>query len=524
MQKDFFSKAQICPAPLHSEGGDDLVAAKRLSNCSTPEARALVAYQTANHLKILPLAILDLNGATKTFTAAAAPVIDDFERLKMLKFCTNMQIRLIPVAATILKEAIFKAYFGDDSTLRVCAEQAQAAVKEEPHSDSFEVGEHGEAATFLSGLIEYGVSHQASDIHFIPTQDGALLRLRIDGELRENCQAVNTKKLHQQLVSRIKVLAKLPLGKTFSPLDGAFKIEIAEKRISIRVSIMPTIHGEKAVLRILGQSKVVRLEQLNLNARIRIALEEAALTGEGAIIFSGPTGSGKTSSAYAVLALLRDKAKNIITIEDPVEIMMDGISQTSVSEILGLGFSAGLISALRQDPDVVLLGEIREAEVAQLALNMALTGHLLLSTIHARSVLDIPLRLSNFGVDNALLAQSLTLLVSQRLLPRLCNQCKVLDLTASNHYGFDVYQGTGCAACDYSGYAGRIVAVEALSIDDDIRSALANGFLSAKDLKKVTTSQNYFPMAEDLLALLKEGSISEKSYQERAGRVLQFKR
>ena len=518
MTDEFFSKVVIYPTQLTKKNidvlsEDDMVAAKRLSVCSNSHARAIVPYNTAKSLQVLPLSIIELGAGQKVLSVATSGSADDIEKIKTLKFCTSFPIKLVPVKEHILQEALFIAYYGDDKALANRVEEAQDIIHDENSNKSFTTNSKcGVAASFLDGLMEYAISHHASDIHFIPTVSGGILRLRIDGELRENREAINTIKLHQQIIARIKVLSKCSISRLYMPFDSSFKLRIDDRLIFIRVSIMPTIHGEKAVLRFLCNGQNYSLEQLNIDVRFCDLLKRFALKGEGAILFSGPTGSGKTSSIYALLKLLREKAKNIITLEDPVEIELKGVSQTSIAEAQGFGFAEGLRSILRQDPDVVMVGEIRDAKAAQIALQAALTGHLLLSTIHTRSVLDIPLRLSHFGVDNSLLAQSLSLLISQRLIPRLCAQCKVIDLHSSKKFNLDVYQPVGCACCDYSGFDTRIVAMEALIINKKIRQGMSLGEIDAESLSKNLTEDNYFSFNKSLFALLKSGLITAEHY------------
>jgi len=504
MQNKFFSKAEIYPLICTNKEDsttEDLQAAKRLSLCSSYDARKLIPFETAKKLNVLPLSIIQI-GYEKRFSVATAPYINDNERLKILKFCTNLRIQQINVKNNILNEALNLAYLGDDNRLVEKTSLAQEATSLDNETRIEELEAIGEVSTFLSGIIDYAVTHQASDIHFIPIHDGAILRLRINGDIRENRTAINSLHFHQEVISRLKVLAKLPISKVICPLDGSFKQKIADKLISIRVNIMPTIHGEKAVLRLLGVNQLFSLEKLGFNQTCCKILKENIFRKEGAILFSGPTGSGKSSSLYALLNLLRDKSKNIISIEDPVEMELVGISQTNISE--QLTYKDCLKAVLRQDPDVIMVGEIREAEVAKLALNAALTGHLLLSTIHVRSVLDIPMRLFHLGIDQALIAQTLSVLISQRLLPKLCDKCKVIDL--NQKYDFPCFKAVGCQVCDHSGYLGRVLTAEVLIIDDNLRAMITTNHITAIDLKHYLTKENF--IVQDNLELLKSGLIS----------------
>ena len=513
MIDEFFERIKPTASPLTPEPPvEQEYSAKSLSLCSTKAARALLDYRTAAAFGVLPLGIIETAG--RTIFSAACGHEDHTELQAALRFSTGMDTKLLPVPAGVLPEAIFKAYHRDDEVLRQRGERARDATAAEPHESSAPAFHppSGEAASFLASLIEFAIAQQASDIHLIPTARGALIRLRIDGRLCENDSVIDNRRFHQQLITRLKVLANLSIAQSFAPQDGRFEAPMPDRRLPVRLSLMPTVHGEKAVLRLLGSHRPMGLEDLRMNPRALRLLHEVIDCQQGTVLFSGPTGSGKTSSIYAVLNQLAAANLNIITIEDPVEIELHGVSQTSIDAAHGLGYGECLRSVLRQDPDVIVLGEIRDGESAAMALHAALTGHLVLSTVHARNVFEVLLRLAHFRLDQTLLAQGLNLLFSQRLIPKLCERCKVIDLTASQGRNCKVYQEVGCAACDYTGFQGRTLAVEAFRFDPDTARRLATGQLHPAELPQVTAPHNYVPLCEDLAMLLDSGQISWKHF------------
>jgi len=492
---------------LNNTGCEQGYTARNLSLCSTRAARALIDYGTASSLRVLPLGVIELGGRS-IFTAAAG-ACGDAETLAALKFSTGMEVKLVPVPAELLQDAIFQAYHGDEAQLAKAASSAQAATAGAGAGEPAPLRPpSGEAASFLASLIEFAAAEQASDIHLIPMAEGSVIRLRIGGRLRENECAINNPRFHQQLITRLKVLANLDVARSFAPIDGRFAARLAHRRMPVRLSLMPTVHGEKAVLRLFGAGPLLGLDDLGMRPRARMLLETAAERRHGALLFCGPTGSGKTSSMYAMLRLLRAQTLNIITIEDPVEIEIEGISQTSIDERHQLGYSECLRSVLRQDPDVIMLGEIRDRTSADMALHAALSGHLVLSTVHARTVFDVYARLGHFGLDPVVSAGGLSLLLAQRLVPRLCAACKVIDLQASRAARCSVYQAVGCSACDYSGYDGRVLAVEALSLE----GAARDGGIRPEELRDAAGPGNYLPLKDDLRHLLENGRISWKHF------------
>jgi len=309
------------------------------------------------------------------------------------------------------------------------------------------------------------------------------------------------------------VLANLNIAKRALPQDGAFSVLAGRDKVFIRVSIMPTVSGEKAVLRFTGGRGVLPLLELGLHPLTLFSIQTVCRKLGGAILFCGPTGSGKTTTMYSVLDSLSENNINLVSIEDPVETVLMGVSQTAINEQEGLTYASCLKAIVRQDPDVILLGEIRDSESAQMALRATLTGHLLLSSIHARNVFDVLLRLRNLGIDDLTMAQGVALIICQRLIPSLCDSCKVIDLKNSNIAKRELFQPVGCKQCDYSGFAGRVLADESLLITKELSDCIASGEISTARLREFADNKSYVSLDSSVRTLLKEGIICMDGFE-----------
>ena len=327
----------------------------------------------------------------------------------------------------------------------------------------------------INGLIAEAVRLGASDIHIEPFEQALIVRLRVDGVLREVLSL--TPRIAAMLVSRVKVMAKLDIAEKRLPQDGRISLALGGKSLDVRVSTLPARMGERVVMRILDKDQAgLRLADLGMSPSVLTALETAVREPHGIILVTGPTGSGKTTTLYAALAVLNDNSRNILTIEDPVEYAVHGIGQTQVNTKVGMTFAAGLRAILRQDPDVVMVGEIRDSETAQIAVQASLTGHLVLSTVHTNDAAGAVVRLRDMGVEPFLLASTLRLIIAQRLVRRLCEHCRApepADASAAALAGIAPgqihYRSVGCSHCAHTGYQGRIGVYEAIRVDDQLR-------------------------------------------------------
>ncbi len=331
----------------------------------------------------------------------------------------------------------------------------------------------------INGIIAEAVRAGASDIHLEPYESVLIVRMRVDGVLRESLSL--NPRITPLLVSRIKVMARLDIAEKRVPQDGRIPLALGGKTLDVRVSTLPSRAGERVVLRILDKDQAgLSLDQLGMDAEAHDAFRTALREPNGIILVTGPTGSGKTTSLYAGLSLLNDATRNILTVEDPVEYAIDGVGQTQVNPKVGMTFAAGLRAILRQDPDVVMVGEIRDVETAGVAVQASLTGHLVLSTVHTNDAAGAVTRLRDMGVEPFLLASTLRLIVAQRLVRRLCGECRRSEaadaataLLIGVQKGATVWRAQGCGACNHTGYVGRVGVYETLKIDDRVRRLIA---------------------------------------------------
>jgi len=349
--------------------------------------------------------------------------------------------------------------------------------------DLLEAADDAPIIRLINALLTEAIKEGASDIHIEPFENRLVVRLRVDGVLRQILE--QQKAITSLIVSRIKVMAKLDIAEKRLPQDGRISLRIAGRSVDVRVSTLPSGHGERVVLRILDkQAGRIDLERLGMNKTSLDVMNEMIKKPHGIILVTGPTGSGKTTSLYAVLTRLNDRQRNIMTVEDPIEYYLDGVGQTAVNTKVEMTFAKGLRAILRQDPDVVMIGEIRDLETAEIAVQASLTGHLVLSTLHTNTAVGAVTRLRDMGVEPFLLSSSLVGVVAQRLVRKLCPQCKrpvkasekdcgLLEATASNPP--IIYQPQGCEHCSHLGYRGRVGIYELIEIDDEIRNMVHDG-------------------------------------------------
>ncbi len=330
----------------------------------------------------------------------------------------------------------------------------------------------------INAVLSQAVQEKVSDIHVEPYEDRVSIRFRIDGILDEVLSPKPA--LAPILVSRLKVMAKLDIAEKRIPQDGRITVKLAGHAVDIRVSTIPSAHGERVVLRLLDQaSGQLGLEQISMSPDVRTRFEKALKKPHGIILVTGPTGSGKTTSLYAGLNYLNSRTRNILTIEDPIEYLLTGIGQTQVNTKVDMTFARGLRAILRQDPDVVMIGEIRDQETAQIAVQASLTGHLVMSTLHTNTAIGAVMRLQDMGVEPFLLSSSLEGLMAQRLVRVLCNECKEpYEVTESENVrlgmpvGETVYRAVGCGSCNQSGYRGRTGIYELIIVDETLRQLI----------------------------------------------------
>ncbi|MCU7799171.1 MAG: Flp pilus assembly complex ATPase component TadA [gamma proteobacterium symbiont of Lucinoma myriamae] len=364
----------------------------------------------------------------------------------------------------------------------------------------------------VNHLFERVLDLNASDIHFEPEEQSFNVRCRVDGIM----QQIETLPIRAQLpvTSRLKLMAKLDIGEKRLPQDGRIDYSLGQKKIDMRVSTLPGVHGESVVLRILDRSDIqVKLEQLGMPHRVLDNWEKLIKQPHGMILVTGPTGSGKTTTLYATLEKISTKQQKMITVEDPVEYQLDGITQIQVNSKIGLSFASGLRSIVRQDPDVIMIGEIRDHETASIAIESALTGHLVFSTLHTNDAAGSISRLQDMGVEPYLISSSLLAIQAQRLVRKICPDCcgehsmtdveaKLLGILPEEM--FSVHRGEGCNQCGGTGYRGRIGLYELLIISDEIRYLINTG-ADANIMRKKAVEQGMLTLRQDALSKLTHG-------------------
>lgn len=396
------------------------------------------------------------------------------ERLLVMLFDEGAWDSSIPVTSATSFEEV------DDSEELDEEEAAEAA--EVIHLDQAPPpGRDGRIIRYVNGIFEQALQNGASDIHIEPYEEACRVRLRVDGVLSEI--APPPMGMLAAVISRLKVLSKMDIAERRLPQDGAIALRSGERRIDMRVNTCPTVFGEKVVMRVLDKNALPHdLKMLGMNDRQYQDLTESIRSPHGLMLVTGPTGSGKSTTLYSCLNALNDHETNLCTVEDPVEFKFDGINQVQTRAKVGLDFASALRAFLRQDPDVIMVGEVRDRETAEICMRAALTGHFVFSTLHTNDALSSVTRLQNMGVEPFLLASTLELLVAQRLVRRLCVECKVpyqIDLEASQRYGISrdepVFRPGSCSRCRETGYKGRLAVFEVIRINQTLKDLIQRG-------------------------------------------------
>lgn len=380
-------------------------------------------------------------------------------------------------------------------------------------SDLLTSEESAPVIKFVNALFYQALKKRASDIHIEVHEKRSEVRFRIDGALIKNADLDN--KIATLIISRIKVISNLDISEKRIPQDGRTQVKIAGKSIDVRVSVLPTYYGERVVMRMLMQSEdIPHMVDLGFEQKLVNQLDELLKHSHGIILVTGPTGSGKSTTLHAFLQEVAKPDINVITVEDPVEYKADNINQIQTNPKAGLTFASGLRSILRQDPDVVMIGEIRDAETAQIAIQAALTGHLVFSTLHTNNATAAITRLIDMGIEQFLIGSSLLGVLAQRLVRKLCNHCKEEDFLAEEFAKeFDlpenakIYKSCGCSKCNYTGYIGRQAIGEFFVLDDDFRSMLKDR-VSDHVIRNQAIAQGMETLSDQLKVLLLNGTTS----------------
>ena len=426
------------------------------------------------------------------------------------------EIDVVISAQQDIARAINRYYDSSEKAERAVEDfKSQVGYEEEEAVEEDSDVTNAPMVRLVNTIISQAVRMKASDIHIEPLEKNVRIRYRIDGELREVMSP--TKSTHSALVTRIKIMGKMNISEKRIPQDGRVETLIEGMPIDMRLSVLPTVYGEKIVIRLLDRnSLMIRKEDLGFSDYNIAQLDRIMKVPEGIILVTGPTGSGKTTTLYTILRELNQESKNIITVEDPVEYRLDGINQVQVNNKAGLTFANGLRSILRQDPDIIMVGEIRDAETAEIAVRAAITGHVVLSTIHTNDTASTISRLGDMGIESYLISSSTVGIIAQRLVKKLCLKCKESHKATSEEQkmlglpqdeAIVIMKGRGCNSCSHTGYNGRTAIHEILVVDREIRNMISIES-NIDDIKMRARQKGMTTLNESCRELVKQGITS----------------
>lgn len=476
-----------------------------------PETVKLIPVDLARQYKVLPLS----QSGERLKLAMVDP--EDLRVIEDVGLITDLKIDPVMVGETDLDWALHRYNLLDfdtslNQTIRILQREMELTAPNVPGNYEASDLAGDPLVKLVDSFLIQAVLTGASDIHIEPQDKKLRIRLRIDGDLSEI--AFLPLRTASAIVSRLKILSGLDISEKRLPQDGRLTSTIDNREVSFRVSTIPSIYGEKLVLRVLDQSRsLLSLDRLGLDGPNRRRFDRILQRPHGLVLATGPTGSGKTSTLYAMLDHLNSPDKNIMTLEDPVEYSLPGIVQTQINTRVGLSFASGLRSVLRVDPDIIMVGEIRDAETARLAVQAALTGHLVLTTLHTTSAVGTVTRMLDMGIESFLLAAALIGIVSQRLVRLLCPSCReayILPGMAAQNLGLTgessqfFYRNSGCHLCRQTGYRGRLAIQEVLEVDSQIKDLIAQGALE-QEIEATARSGGMVTLKEDGLGKAKRG-------------------
>ncbi|MNB83794.1 Type II secretion system protein E [compost metagenome] len=467
-----------------------------------PAITQIIPESLAKRYQVLPF----MKEGGKLMVAMADPL--DYFAIEDLRMSTGFRIEPAISTRDELQRAIARHYGMRDSMNQMLVElPTQEEIEETEITD-----EDSPIVRLVNQMIQQAVQLRASDIHVDPGENNLAIRYRIDGTLRT--ERLIPKQMQGFITARLKIMARLNIAERRLPQDGRIKMQFDYRMVDIRVSSLPTMHGEKIVLRLLDLSTGVKsVDTLGFSENNAAAFKEMIGRPYGILLITGPTGSGKTTTLYSALNHLNEESVNIITVEDPVEYQLEGINQVHVNPAIGLTFAAGLRSILRQDPNIVMVGEIRDTETAEIAVRASLTGHLVLSTLHTNDAVSSITRLRDMGVEPYLIASSLIGVVAQRLVRKICTDCRETYTPSTQEsimlerYGLRtevLHRGRGCGSCNSTGYRGRFAIHEVLKIDDRLRQMVADS-ASVEELRTAARERGLVQLMEDGLLKVSQG-------------------
>lgn len=510
---DVLTKLGLISHPDLADGFAAYFGLEKLDADDLPEAPLAIPGLSRTFLRARR--ILPVSQDDDALTLAMANPGDDFAA-EAMAFASDLPVVRRVATVRDMDEAIERLYFDDGTD----GEAQTAEIVAETATDDIErlkeLASDAPVITYVDRLIEDAVASGASDIHFEPAEHDLRVRFRIDGMLQDMTPPAPD--MRAAILSRVKIMAALDIAERRLPQDGRIKMALQGKSFDLRVSTTPTAHGESIVLRILDRGFLPEdFSALGFGPEVTAPLSRAIAKPDGIVLVTGPTGSGKTTTLYAALKQLNAPEKKVLTVEDPIEYMIEGINQVQVAPKIGRTFAATLRSFLRQDPDIMMVGEIRDRETAEIAVEASLTGHLVLTTLHTNNAATALTRLLDMGVEDYLISSTVTLVIGQRLVRTLCPRCRrpytpdAPQLESLSH-GLELSQATfyrpaGCADCNGRGYAGRTGIVEVLEMTDAIR-ALVQGRAEASEIERQALAQGMRRMFDYGLALAARGGTT----------------
>ena len=478
-----------------------------------PDREALSLFPARLLLKDELLPLRRVNGCVEVATSRLFAT----QGLDALRAVTGLRLKPVLAPSEAIQREMKKRLGVGADTIDTLEEETPFQVVDEDMDEDTDLDSAAEDASiirFVNQVLRDAIELRASDIHLEPFEDEFRIRYRIDGVLQEVPVPAQIKRFQPAIVSRVKILSHLNIAEKRLPQDGRIKIRIDESEVDIRVSVIPMLHGEAVVMRLLRQSATLRgMRELDMDDRERECFQRVLELPHGIILVTGPTGSGKTSTLYTALNTINDAVRKIITIEDPVEYQLKGVNQIQVSEKAGLTFARGLRSILRHDPDVVLIGEIRDQETAQIAVQASLTGHLVFSTLHTNDAPGAVTRLVDMGVEPYLVASSLEAVLAQRLVRVLCRHCKQVDDSPTARAfkaqvgipaDTGIYRSVGCRECRQTGFFGRHAIFEWMDSDNEIRQLMLQ-HSSTDQIRDAARRAGMRTLAEDGWRLVRLG-------------------
>jgi type IV pilus assembly protein PilB len=439
----------------------------------------------------------------------------DLYALDDVKASTGCEVKPLIATRSDVRNAI-ERYYGSESAEKAAEEFKQQfdmlQIEEINEDQSAEVA-NSPVVRLVNSIIQHAKRVKASDIHIEPSERFFRVRFRVDGELQEIMKSVKT--AHSAVVTRIKIMGKMDIAEKRVPQDGRVETVIEGSPIDLRISVLPTVYGEKVTIRLLGRSDIqMSRAQLGFSDENSELFDKIIKSPNGIVLITGPTGSGKTTTLYAVLKELNKIATNIVTVEDPVEYRLEGINQVQVNNKAGLTFASGLRSILRQDPDIIMIGEIRDTETAQIAVRAAITGHLVLATMHTNDAASTVSRLLDMGVESYLVSTSLAGVVAQRLIRKICTNCRTARKATRAEMQMlkvlteeTIYYGAGCSYCNNTGYRGRTAIHEVLPVNSSIRELIERR-ASVDHIRSIAQKTGTLSLRDSCIKLVLDGTTT----------------